>query len=582
MSEDEPSVTKTTTQKGKAPRSRKRKLSSGQQREMQKKLRAMKKKIREQSETTRIVLGILTARPHFLMDDQPFSTLYQPFMQCIEALKKANLISPPSLSEEPEVCDPQKLDTTPNFFNRVCSGKPSYPVSGNVLIIGHEVKTQMKSRYVAMGNYQKQIRISISDGDMDTVMLGVVASELLGQQSLFVPGTVIRITRFSRMSYNIKTFSGEPQYSIGLLIHEAEFVQHAGPDVVLNHKGVGYLIPDLAVFVESCSTSTSSTSTSTTTATDSTLDTSSSSTVSTSSTTLTSSTRPAGPDKTLPTSSTSPNTTISSPSTTTATSSDTISTCTPTTSTVNPDTAISTAATSTASPTPELEAIAEFAWNEFFNDINASTQYQAVPDLKSLATCVEVNLKQVDRLREFTTLPIVAGVIKSWYDPSFHCNPDDAASMRQSVRDFITNAPEFFAGAGQLPIESDPLPPFVPISHWSPQALPECDGTCKVNGLWSPICVLKGIAVPELEEIKPFCWFATMPVRDMSKNHKRNMLYWWFAVNVFAFTGPKSRQALPKCVVKYVRNLFPESEDRLYKGFEVFRAKSDDTTTANP
>ena len=52
----------------------------------------------------------------------------------------------------------------------------------------------------------------------------------------------------------------------------------------------------------------------------------------------------------------------------------------------------------------------------------------------------------------------------------------------------------------------------------------------------------------------------------MTNPHKRNMIYWWYATNVYSICGKKKRKELPKCLVHKIRQLFPSDE---YAGYEM-------------
>ena len=44
--------------------------------------------------------------------------------------------------------------------------------------------------------------------------------------------------------------------------------------------------------------------------------------------------------------------------------------------------------------------------------------------------------------------------------------------------------------------------------------------------------------------------------------------YWWWATNIFAVRGAKTRHALPVCIVSEIRRLHP-APDGVYKGFSL-------------
>ena len=276
----------------------------------------------------------------------------------------------------------------------------------------------MNSKYVARGQYQKQIRINIVDGDMKNSVLGVVATELLDQQSMFATTNVIRILRYSRLSYRVTGVDGMASMSVGILIHEAEFVQSVAPAFIMKLPDTPqFVIPDLIKFTESY-----------------------------------------GPSQLVLNNSSDGDNTDSGHSSN-VTNPVALTPSTSTSSSASASTVTSTPVTTPSTTSPEvtqqeLDHEARLAWDNFFECMSPD-RYQLVPDLKRLAPCVEVHLRQVERLREFTTLPIVAGIIRSWYNPEFDCDPTDVNSMRQSIRNFFVDAPKYFETAGLVPIERD-------------------------------------------------------------------------------------------------------------------------------
>ena len=96
-----------------------------------------------------------------------------------------------------------------------------------------------------------------------------------------------------------------------------------------------------------------------------------------------------------------------------------------------------------------------------------------------------------------------------------------------------------------------------------------CEGDCSTYGVWFPDCVLKCVKWPQIEDIQMNCYFAEKSTDNMTNKEKRNILYWWTAVNVYSIRGRGLRQELPSCVVTYVRNRFPEDDDSKYTGFRI-------------
>ena len=53
---------------------------------------------------------------------------------------------------------------------------------------------------------------------------------------------------------------------------------------------------------------------------------------------------------------------------------------------------------------------------------------------------------------------------------------------------------------------------------------------------------------------------------ELKPNHKRWSMYWFYSVNILGVTG-KRRQKLPNCLVKYIRDLYPNPVGTTFTGF---------------
>ena len=84
---------------------------------------------------------------------------------------------------------------------------------------------------------------------------------------------------------------------------------------------------------------------------------------------------------------------------------------------------------------------------------------------------------------------------------------------------------------------------------------------CSVYGISmiSCICKTNPVGSLDLDTIREDCYFADKKVEDMTNSQKRCMIYWWYATN-------KHRMRLPNCLVKAVRDEYPE-DDGVYEGF---------------
>ena len=99
-------------------------------------------------------------------------------------------------------------------------------------------------------------------------------------------------------------------------------------------------------------------------------------------------------------------------------------------------------------------------------------------------------------------------------------------------------------------------------THLAPDGF--CDGVlCSICGLRTSSCFLRRQEMPSLESIRSQCYFADKSVEQMDNKHKRFLLYWWWAVNVFAIRGKGMRSELPACIVRRIREMYPNPEGEL-------------------
>ncbi len=91
---------------------------------------------------------------------------------------------------------------------------------------------------------------------------------------------------------------------------------------------------------------------------------------------------------------------------------------------------------------------------------------------------------------------------------------------------------------------------------------------CALNGLRFIACVCDAFPVDNLnlETIKADCYFATDDLADISNTHKRNMVYWWYATNVYCIVGKGKVEHLPLCLEYAIRKKWPNPDDLPYKG----------------
>ena len=83
-------------------------------------------------------------------------------------------------------------------------------------------------------------------------------------------------------------------------------------------------------------------------------------------------------------------------------------------------------------------------------------------------------------------------------------------------------------------------------------------------------CVCEEMLVPteeDLEDIADKYYATTMPVEAMANNLKRNMLYWYYATEVYHVRGWLDRKPLPTCLVFCIRFIYPNDKGERYVGF---------------
>ena len=67
------------------------------------------------------------------------------------------------------------------------------------------------------------------------------------------------------------------------------------------------------------------------------------------------------------------------------------------------------------------------------------------------------------------------------------------------------------------------------------------------------------------------CYFVDQEIVDMKNNHRRNLLYWWFATNIYFVKGAGKRQGLPPCLEACIRMAHPNNLGDTYVQFKKSR-----------
>ena len=95
--------------------------------------------------------------------------------------------------------------------------------------------------------------------------------------------------------------------------------------------------------------------------------------------------------------------------------------------------------------------------------------------------------------------------------------------------------------------------------------------SCSMYGtLFFQKCVCEEMLVPteeDLEDIADKYYATTMPVEAMANNLKRNLLYWYYATEVYHVRGWLDRKPLPTCLVFCIRFIYPNDKGERYVGF---------------
>lgn len=106
-----------------------------------------------------------------------------------------------------------------------------------------------------------------------------------------------------------------------------------------------------------------------------------------------------------------------------------------------------------------------------------------------------------------------------------------------------------------------------------PPACTHNNRLCAAYGVRFLSCICDVIP-PEnlnLATVKEDCYFATDDLEGenaMSRSHKRNMLFWWYATNVYSIVGAGNVQRLPPCLNYAIRKAYlPERDDMKLTGF---------------
>jgi len=114
-----------------------------------------------------------------------------------------------------------------------------------------------------------------------------------------------------------------------------------------------------------------------------------------------------------------------------------------------------------------------------------------------------------------------------------------------------------------------------PSLRWKSAKCTSSKRLCHKHGYGFDVCVTEAYPIDEfiLEEIARECWFVNKEVEKMAPNEKRNILYWWFMVNVYHISGKDKRKRPPRCLIKAIREQYPNPPGVPYVDFRAKKRK---------
>ena len=92
---------------------------------------------------------------------------------------------------------------------------------------------------------------------------------------------------------------------------------------------------------------------------------------------------------------------------------------------------------------------------------------------------------------------------------------------------------------------------------------PHCLSASVKYGVHFPTCVLAHVGIPDPNDAARNCWFlddggfAAADNDEERMRWTRNVLYWYFATNIYSIYGSRNRAELPECLVTEIRRLHP-------------------------
>ncbi len=81
------------------------------------------------------------------------------------------------------------------------------------------------------------------------------------------------------------------------------------------------------------------------------------------------------------------------------------------------------------------------------------------------------------------------------------------------------------------------------------------------------VCDVLPVGQRDLATRKEDCYFAMDDLDKMTPSHKRNMLFWWYATNVYNISGKSKRGKLLECLEYAIRLEHPNPDGVRYKGY---------------
>ena len=93
---------------------------------------------------------------------------------------------------------------------------------------------------------------------------------------------------------------------------------------------------------------------------------------------------------------------------------------------------------------------------------------------------------------------------------------------------------------------------------------------CSLYGCEFDICICNCMPPEDvdIEEVAEDCHFVTRDTSRFDNKDRRFVLYWYYATNIYSIRGKGNRKHLPICLVKKIRETYPETSGK-YTGYRA-------------